>query len=261
MKNFNFCAGWKMNLGVIESINYATRLKEYVNSITNFNKKLKIVIFTDPLSLYSVSKVFQNSHLEIGAPDLFWEDSGAYTGEISPLFLKKIGCNYTLIGHPERFINLKEDSQMVNRKVKAALRNDIKPYLIITEKRDSSREKIISQVRNDFLSFTDGLKTEEIIKVIIIYEPLWAINTAESASANYIIDMVSEFRMFLNKEFGSELGNNINITYGGGVNINNFKSILEVQVLDGIGIGKASLDYDFFTGCIDMINEKLNLIK
>ena len=258
MKNFYFTAGWKMNLGVIESIDYAKKLKEYVSSIPDFNKNLKLIIFTDPLSLYSVSEVFGNSPIEIGSPDLFWEDSGAYTGEISPFFLKKIGCNYVLIGHPERLINLKEDSQMVNRKIKAALRNNIKPFLVITEKRNSSREKIISQVRNDTLRFIDGLKTEEILKIIIIYEPLWAINTTESASADYITDMVSEFRMFLNKEFGSELGSNICISYGGGVNIKNFKHILEVTVLDGIGIGKASLDFLFFTTCIDMVNDKLN---
>lgn len=258
MKDFYFTAGWKMNLDVIESINYAKKVTEYVNLIPDFNKKFKLIIFPDPLSLYSVSEIFKNSPIRIGSPDLFWEDKGAYTGGISPFFLKKIGCNYALIGHPERLNNLKEDSQMVNKKIKAAFRNNIKPFLIISEKNNPSREKIISQVRNDILSYTEGLKSEEIVEIAIIYEPSWAINTTESASTDYITEMVSEVRMFLNKDLGSELGSNINISYGGGVNIKNFKYIIEVKMLDGIGIGKASLDFNFFTNCIDTVNNKLN---
>ncbi len=258
MRKYYLTAGWKMNLGVIDSINYAQKLKQYVNSIPDLNKNLKLVIFTDLLSLYSVSKVLYNTRMEIGSPDLFWEDSGAFTGEVSPLFLSKIGCSNVLIGHPERIINLKEDSRMINKKVKAALRNNITPFLIISEKRGTNKEKVLFQVRDDFLNYTEALNAEEISKIVIIYEPLWAINTTEAASANYIVEMVSDFRNFLNKEFGSQLGDNMDILYGGGVNIKNFKCILEVERLNGIGIGKASLDFNFFTSCIDVANHKLN---
>jgi len=258
LKKYYFTAGWKMNLSLIESINYAKKLKIYMNSISDLSKDLKIIIFTDLLSLYSVLKILDNSPIEIGSPDLFWEDAGAYTGEVSPLFLSQINCNYSLVGHPERLINLKEDSQMVNKKIKAALRNNIAPFLIISEKRDFSREKIISQLRNDFLSYTDGLKAEEIVKIVIIYEPIWAINTTEAAPTDYIVEMVSEFRSLLNKEFGSELGSNIYISYGGGVDEKSFKHFLEIEEINGIGIGGSSLDFDFFTSCINMVNDKLN---
>ena len=246
-----------MNLIVIDSINYAKKLKAYVNSISDLSKDLKLIIFPDLLSLYSVLKVVDNSPIEIGSPDLFWENAGAFTGEVSPFFLNKIGCKCVLIGHPERLFNLKEDSLMVNKKVKAALRNNLVPFLIVSEKKDLNKKKIISQVRNEIISYINDLKPEEIVKIIIIYEPLWAINTTEAASADYIIEMVSEVRRFLNKEFGSELGSNICISYGGGVNEKNFKYILEVKELDGIGIGKASLDFNFFKSCIKMVNNKL----
>jgi triosephosphate isomerase len=261
MKDFYFIAGWKMNLGVSESIDYAKQLKKYVNSISDFNKLLKIIIITDPLSIYSVAEIFRDSPINVGAPDAFWEDKGAYTGEISPYFLKRLGCNHVLVAHPERMIILKEDNKMVNKKIKAALRNEITPLLIITEKRNSDRSKIILQVRNDFLNFVNGLGIEEILKIAIIYEPLWAINTTESASSDYIDEMISVFRLFLNKEFGGNLGNRISISYGGGVNAKNFKHILNVKSIDGIGIGKASLEFGFFTKCVNLINSKLNNIE
>lgn len=258
MKEYIFTGGWKMNLSPDEGISFAKKLKTYMDSFPDFNEDLKIIIFTDILSLYSVIKILENSPIEIGSPDLFWENTGAYTGEVSPLFLNKIGCNHALVGHPERLINLKEDSHMVNKKVKAALRNNITPFMIISDKKGSSREKNILQVRNDILSYTDGLRPEDIVKIVIIYEPRWAINTTEAASNDYIIEMVSEIRSFLNEEFGSELGSNIRITYGGGVSENSFKSILKIKVINGISLGRASQDFDYFTSCIDVLNYKLN---
>ncbi len=258
MKKFYFTAGWKMYSSLVDNIHYAEKLKTYMNSVADLSKDLKIIIFPDLLSVYPLLKIFNNNPVEIGTPDLFWEDTGAYTGEVSPFFLNQVGCNYSLVGHPERIIYLKEDSQMINKKVKAALRNNIVPFLIVVENKDSSRKKIISQVRNDFLRYTDGLKAEEIVKMVIIYEPIWAISTTEAAAADHIIEMVSAVRSFLNKEFGSELGKNIHISYGGGVNEKNFNNILKVEEINGIGLGKSSLDYNFFTACIKMINDKLN---
>jgi len=258
LKEYIFTGGWKMNLSPVEGIDFARKLKIYMASIPDFNEDLKIIIFTDILSLYSVIKILENSPIKIGSPNLFWENIGAYTGEVSPLFLNKIGCNHALVGHPERLTNLKEDSRMVNKKVKAALRNDITPFLIISDRKGSDREKNILQVKNDILNYTNGLKPEDIVKSVIIYEPRWAINTTEAASTDYIIEMVSEIRSFLNKEFGSELGSNIRITYGGGVNENSFKNILKVKVINGISLGRASQDFDYFTSCIDILNDKLN---
>ena len=124
-KEFYITGSWKMNLGVLNSINYAKKIKEFINSIHDLSRDLKIIVFPDFLSLHSVIEVLKNSPIEVGSQDLFWEDTGAFTGEVSPLFLSEIGCKYILLGHPERLINLKEDKQMVNKKVKAALRNNL----------------------------------------------------------------------------------------------------------------------------------------
>src|SRR3972149_5674018 len=150
-----------MNLGVSSSIHYAKKIKEFIVSINDLSRDLRIIVFPDFLSLYSILEVLKNSPVEVGSQDSFWEDKGAFTGEVSPLFLSEIGCKYILLGHPERSINLKEDKQMVN------------------------------------------------------------------------------------KEYRSEIGNDLRISYGGGVNENNFKNSLDIKELDGIGMGQASLDFNF----------------
>ena len=255
-KKFYVTGGWKMNLGVFNSIDYAKKMKEFINSIHDLSRDLKIIIFPDFLSLYSVIEVLKNSPIEVGAQDSFWEDKGAFTGEVSPLFLSEIGCKYVLLGHPERSINLKEDKQMVNKKVKAALRNNLIPFLIISEKKDPDKEKIFLQVREDILSYLNGLAIDEISKIIIIYEPQWAINTTKAAPPDYIRERIISFRSLINKEYGSEIGNDLRISYGGGVNETNFKNILDIKELDGIGMGHASLNFNFMKNIIKIANDK-----
>jgi triosephosphate isomerase len=256
MSEFYITGGWKMNLGVLDSIDYAKKMKDFINSMHDLSRDLKIIVFPDFLSLYSVIEVFKNSPIEIGAQDSFWEDKGAFTGEVSPLFLSEIGCKYILLGHPERSINLKEDKQMVNKKVKAALRNNLIPFLIISEKKDPDKEKIFLQVREDVLSYLNGLAIDDISKIIIIYEPQWAINTTKAAPPDYIREMIISFRSLMNKEYGSETGNELRISYGGGVNENNFKDIIDIKELDGVGMGQASLDLNFMKNIIKIANDK-----
>ena len=259
-KEFYITGSWKMNLGVLNSINYAKKIKEFINSIHDLSRDLKIIVFPDFLSLYSVIEVLKNSPIEVGSQDSFWEDKGAFTGEVSPLFLSEIGCKYILLGHPERSINLKEDKQMVNKKVKAALRNNLTPFLIISEKKDPDKEKFFLQVREDILSYLNGLAIDEISKIIVIYEPLWAINTTKAAPPDYIREMIISVRSLINKEYRSEIGNDLRISYGGGVNENNFKNILDIKELDGIGMGQASLDFNFIKHIIKIANDKKNRI-
>ncbi|HJX02000.1 MAG TPA: triose-phosphate isomerase family protein [Candidatus Humimicrobiaceae bacterium] len=253
---FYIICGWKMNLGVSGSVHYAEKIKEFICSINDLSRDLRIIVFPDFLSLYSVIEILKNSPVEAGSQDSFWEDRGAFTGEVSPLFLSEIGCRYILLGHPERSINLKEDKQMVNKKVKAALRNNLTPFLIVFEKKDPDKEKIFLQLREDVLSYLEGLEPDEISKIIMIYEPLWAINTANAAPPDHIKEKVISIRNFIDKEYGSGIGSNLCITYGGGVNENNFKDILDIKELDGIGIGHASLDLDFMKHIIKTANEK-----
>ena len=255
-KKFYVTGGWKMNLGVLDSINYVKKMKEFIKSIHDLSRDLKIIFFPDFLSLYSILEVLKNSPVEVGSQDSFWEDKGAFTGEVSPLFLSEIGCKYVLLGHPERSINLKEDKQMVNKKVKAALRNNLIPFLIISEKKDPDKEKIFLQVREDILSYLNGLAIDEISKIIIIYEPQWAINTTKAAPPDYIRERIISVRSLINKEYGSEIGNDLRISYGGGVNENNFKNILDIKELDGIGMGQASLDFNFMKNIIKIANDK-----
>ena len=120
-----------MNLCVSEGIKYIRDLVSFIDSGIENIDRLEILIFPDFLSLYPVLEISRNTELKIGAQDCFWENRGAFTGEISPLFLKEIGCSYVIIGHPERVMQVKEDSEMINRKLKAVLKNDMDPLLLV----------------------------------------------------------------------------------------------------------------------------------
>ena len=110
-----------MNLSVTESIDCAIKLKDFINENVSNDSKIEIFILPDFLSLYSISKELRKSKLKFGSMDCFWEDRGAYAGEVSPMFLREIGCSYVLIGHPERIKYLKEDTEMINKKIKACI--------------------------------------------------------------------------------------------------------------------------------------------
>src|SRR5665811_1173339 len=134
MRQIILGTSWKMNLGVPASIDYANKLNNFINKNVTEEYRIEIFVMPDFLSLYSILKELEGkTKISFGAMDCFWEDQGAYTGEVSPMFLKEIGCVYIMVGHPERIKYLKEDAEMINRKLKACLRNSLIPVLPIIE--------------------------------------------------------------------------------------------------------------------------------
>jgi triosephosphate isomerase len=240
-----------MNLDVTSSINYTTDLVKFIDQGFKNIDKIEIFIFPDFLSFYPVSRILKDKKIRFGAQDCFWEEKGAFTGEVSPLFLSKLGCSYVIIGHPERTIHLKEDNMMINKKIKAVLRNKMRPLLLIFQKEKyEDPKKVFKTVKQELLSKLEGISNKDINRVIIVFEPLWAIGTDKTASDRHISEVVFKLRDMLDSEFGSGAGTDQMLMYGGGVTTGNIEDIITLENIDGVGMGRAAIEPDVFKNAI-----------
>jgi triosephosphate isomerase len=257
MKQIILGTSWKMNLGVSVSLDYAIKLNDFINKNVTDDYNIEIFVMPDFLSIYSILKELAGkTKISFGAMDCFWEDKGAYTGEVSPMFLKEIGCVYVMAGHPERIKYLKEDVEMVNRKLKACLRNSLTPVLPIIEyEKDTDIRRTCLKLKEQLFSYIAGIDETEINRLVLIYEPAWAISTSSSAPAGHAHDIINALREDLDKEFGNQRGRKQKIMYGGGIRIERAKEIMELDNIDGIGMGKAGLSFEYFTGIIGLAME------
>ena len=175
------------------------------------------------------------------------------------MFLRDIGCSYVLIGHPERIKYLKEDTEMINKKLKACLRNSLIPVIpVIETEKTSDIKQTCNRLKDQLFFYINGVHKKEINKIVIIYEPAWAISTSRAAPIKHIHEIIGTLRDALDNEFGSDIGQKQLFMYGGGVRIDSAKEIIEIDNINGIGIGKASLNFKLFTGAIKLAIELEN---
>jgi len=265
MKKILLCTNWKMNMSIIESVNYSRKLKDFVQETLPENSNIEIFIFPDFLSLYPVSQVLNKSKIKLGAQDCFWEDSGAFTGEISPMALRELGCDYIMAGHPERVNYFKEDLEIVNKKIKAILFNNLTPVVFVVEKeKKNTLAQTCKMLKNQLFPQFSGVDKKDINSTLIIYEPAWAIGTGNAAPVEHTHAILSELRDAMNAEYGFGVGTKQLFMYGGGVTLESAKDIIALDNIDGIGMGKAGLNFEFFTGAIKVTIEmekakKLNI--
>jgi triosephosphate isomerase len=199
--------------------------------------------------------------LVYGAQDISAANAGAYTGEISGSMLAKIGCTYVLIGHSERRTNHNEDDQLVNSKIKAALANEIKPVLCIGEElaiREAGSH--IAHVLNQLRGALKGFHKPDLKKIIIAYEPVWAIGTGKTATAEDAQEVCGAIRQELRKIGSDEIADNCRILYGGSVKSINILEIMKEADIDGVLVGGASLDPEEFAR-ISKFHRVLSLSK
>jgi len=249
-------SSWKMNKNVEESIEYIKKLADFIDKNIENLQSIEVFILPTFLSLYVFSRLLTGSKLKYGAQDCSWADEGAYTGEVSPMHLKNIGCTYTELGHPERLNIFKEDETMINKKIIASLRNDLKPILCIGEEREcTDKEEVYDFLKKQIRSYFKDVKTEELNKIILAYEPVWAIGVDKSAPIDYIFDSLDFIRNFLDSEYGKNTGKNQLIIYGGSVNPQTAFEILKLDNNNGIFIGRTALNYDYFISMINMAIE------
>ncbi len=229
---------WKMNKTIVESVALVKELKDFVREINGVD----IVVCPPFTSLWVVMEIINGTNIHLGAQNIYWETKGAFTGEISPLMLKDVGCEYVVLGHSERREHFKETSEGVAKKTKAAFSVNLIPIVCVgenLEERESGKTK--SVIEQEIKALFSEIDSTLAGRIIIAYEPIWAIGTGKSANsedANLIIKFVREL---FSSEYGSKVAERIRILYGGSVDPKNINEFMNESDIDGALVGGTSL--------------------
>ncbi|NLK63433.1 MAG: triose-phosphate isomerase [Fusobacteria bacterium] len=238
---------WKMNKTNCEAVEIIKELKDLVNGIDNVG-----VVIGAPFTVLSdLNKVVNGTNIKLAAQNMYPAANGAYTGEISPEMLKAVGVEYVILGHSERREYFGETNEFVNKKVKFALDNGLKPILCVGEKLEDRESNNTEAVVEDHV--VNGLKNitkEEMKNVVIAYEPVWAIGTGKTASPEQAEEVHKFIRNLLVKLYDEETSQGVTIQYGGSMKSSNSKELIGKENIDGGLVGGASLDAKEFAAII-----------
>lgn len=250
MRKYLVAGNWKMNKDINESADLARRIVLNTNGI----KKVDILICPPFTSLLPVYDIVKDSNIKLGAQNMYYEDEGPFTGEISAKFLKSAGCEFVIIGHSERRKYFNESDNSVNRKIKQALKYNLTPIVCVgetlEERENGKTEDIIKR------EVTGALKEQNNKdKIIFAYEPIWAIGTGKTAKPEDANKIHKTIRNIVKTEFGMD-ENELRILYGGSVKPANTESLMTQDDIDGSLIGGASLEAKSF---VEIIKTTVNL--
>ncbi|NQU74721.1 MAG: triose-phosphate isomerase [Planctomycetes bacterium] len=243
-----FIAGnWKMNT----SSSRAVELAEQVAGALAYVDNIDLAVFPPFVYLSQVAEVLKGTALAVGAQDCFYEDNGAFTGEISTAMLKDVGCSYVIIGHSERRHVIGEADELINRKVLKAVGDGLKPILCVGElleqrQADETDEVVSRQVKIGL----EGLGKADVLNVTIAYEPVWAIGTGETATPEQAQQAHAMIRQLLGELYGGSVAQSVRIQYGGSVKPDNAAELLACPDIDGALVGGASLKVTDFAGIV-----------
>jgi triosephosphate isomerase len=243
-----FIAGnWKLNTRIHTGEELVKKLCPLVKDVIDVD----IVIAPPFTTIFHLTEIVSSSPIKLSAQNLFWEDSGAYTGEISPKMVVDIGCEYVILGHSERRLFFHETDETVNKRVLAALDAGLKAIVCVGESL-AEREggKAIETVSRQTRGALAGVSIEMMERVIIAYEPVWAIGTGKVASPEDAQEIHSALRGLLKESFNEEVGNQTRIIYGGSVKPDNIAGLMAKPDIDGALVGGASLDAESFAGIV-----------
>lgn len=233
---------WKMNRGIpVETKEMLKKLIPLVKKIT----AVDIIIAPPFTALISAVDIVKKSNIKIGAQNMYFEEKGAFTGEVSPNFLKAIGVEYVILGHSERRNIFKESDELVNKKLKKALSRNLNPIACIgehLEEREAGKTKEIIQNQID-KTFKD-LTKEEMIKTVIAYEPIWAIGTGKTATPEQAEEIHIFIREMVASKYDKATADLVRIQYGGSIKPTNANELFEKENIDGGLVGGASLQAD-----------------
>jgi len=247
MKKPLIAGNWKMNKTVLEAIEFTKTLKNTISDITN----VEVLICPAFTALYAVNNEIKGSNINLGSQNFFWESKGAFTGEISPIMIKDVGCSYVIIGHSERRQYFTETNEAVNKKIKAAFTVTLKPIVCVgetlKEREDNVTSKVIEKQIREGLS---GLTLEQASSVVIAYEPVWAIGTGKTASPDQAQEIHHFIRKIYEQMYSKDISNKLRILYGGSVNSKNVSDLMKKPDIDGGLVGGASLEVESFTKLI-----------
>lgn len=235
---------WKMNKTVDEAVQLVKLLKQRLADVD----PVEVVVCPPFTALSKVAEVLKDTKIQLGAQNMFYEPEGAYTGEVSAKMLLTTGCRFVILGHSERRIYFEESNETVNKKVKAALASGLTPIVCVGEKLEEREAGIMEEVVEGHVTGAlDGLSREDVQKVIIAYEPVWAIGTGRTATPEQANEAHSYIRWLLGEMFDQFLAEAIQIQYGGSVKPENSAQLLSQSDIDGALVGGASLDAELFS--------------
>lgn len=242
---------WKMNLNVHESSLFVAKLAQDVS----IHRNVETVVCPSFLALQPLSLQVNHRQIKLGAQDCYWRDEGAFTGEVSATQLRGL-AQYVLVGHSERRNIFGEDDREIRFKVQAALRNGLRPVLCVGETQFERDEGDTRHVINDHVaSGLLNVDSDQIKDVLIAYEPVWAIGSGQAADLEDIKHAVGLIRAQVEHMFGARSAEDVPILYGGSVKLDNAKSILDLENIDGLLVGGASLIAPEFVGMVDIAAE------
>ena len=246
----SFIAGnWKMNTDSNSGVALAEGLAN--GSIDVAGESVDVAVYPPFVYIPSVVKALSNSRISVGAQDIYFEQNGAFTGEISATMLKDIGCTYVLCGHSERRHVIGERDELINKKVSAAISGGLLPVLCVGELLEQRKAEQTEQVvTKQIKAGLEGLNADKVSAVTIAYEPVWAIGTGLTATPQQAQDVHAMIRKLISQMYDSALAEEIRIQYGGSAKPGNAAELMSEPDIDGLLVGGASLKADDFVAII-----------
>jgi triosephosphate isomerase len=243
MRKIIIAGNWKMNKNIGESIELANSIKRSLYDV----EEVEILICPPFTSLSDVNEITMETNIKLGAQDCYWEKEGAFTGEVSASMLRSVGCEYCIIGHSERRQFFGDTNEAVNKKLKALLKESIRPIVCVGEKMEERKSgRAFDVIKDHVINSLAGISKEEMSKTVIAYEPVWAIGTGVNATKEQAQEAHKYIRTLLGQVHGEEIANIVRIQYGGSVKPENIKELISQEDVDGALVGGASLKADSF---------------
>ena len=247
MRKKVIAGNWKMNMLPNEAIEYIEKFEPLVKDTEN-----EVILCVPYTNLFYALLSAQNTNIKIGAQNMHFAESGAYTGEVSGKMLKSIGVEYVIIGHSERRQYFNETDETVNKKIKAAFENELKPIVCVGETLEQKEEGKTQEIITTQVKLAlDGLTPEQVKSTIIAYEPIWAIGTGKTATSEDANNSIKEIRKKIEEIYGKDIAESVIIQYGGSVKSTNAKELFETSDIDGGLVGGASLKPEEFAKIVN----------
>ncbi|ACQ51503.1 triose-phosphate isomerase [Clostridium botulinum] len=247
MRTAIIAGNWKMNKTVKEAVELVKELKPLVK-----DAKCDVVVCPTYVCLPAVLEEIKGSNIKVGAQNMHFEESGAYTGEISPKMLEELGVHYVIIGHSERRQYFNETDETVNKKVKKAFEHNLIPIVCCGESLEEREGNITEKVLERQIKV--GLKElskEQVEKLVIAYEPIWAIGTGKTATDEQANETIGYIRTVVKAMYGEDVASKVRIQYGGSVKPGTIKAQMAKEEIDGALVGGASLKAEDFSAIVN----------
>lgn len=243
---------WKMYKNVNEALDFLSAFRE-----RGERDGVESVICAPFVSLPALTEAAEGTRIGIGAQNMHWEEEGAFTGEVSSTMLNALGVGYVVLGHSERRTHFAEKDETVRLKTRSALDHDLVPIVCVgetLEEKEADRTREV--VRQQVVEAVRGLSSDEMTRVILAYEPVWAIGTGKSATAEDAGDVIRFIRKTVADQYDQQVANEVRILYGGSVKSANIDSFLAIGDIDGALVGGASLDPDSLSQLVEAAAER-----